>query len=155
MSWQGSSSLRDRGLAALPYLLPLVEGIGFGVFLFRQFPPLQLLLVPLMPLLQLTSVIPFFSLIVFFLLLFLVVRNTNISRFIRFNTMQAILLDIVLFLCQLGLSLVPGTGLVTETITNAVFLGMLAAVGFSVVQTLRGEYAQIPTISDAVNMQVP
>lgn len=155
MSWQGSYSWRDRGLAALPYLLPLVEGIGFGVFLFNQFPPLQLLLIPLMPVLQLASTIPFFSLIVFFLLLFLVVRNTNISRFIRFNTMQAILLDIVLFLCQLGLSIAPRSGLVTETITNAVFLGMLAAVGFSVVQTLRGEYAEIPTISDAVNMQVP
>ncbi|MEM6518966.1 MAG: Tic20 family protein, partial [Cyanobacteria bacterium P01_C01_bin.70] len=101
---------------------------------------------------------PFAGIIVFILLLTLVVRNTNISHFIRFNTMQAILLDIALILGQiiLNMVLVPalGTGLIVDTILNVVLLGILGAVVYSLVQTVRGEYAEIPTISEAVYMQV-
>ncbi|MEM9769922.1 MAG: hypothetical protein AAF892_18825, partial [Cyanobacteria bacterium P01_D01_bin.71] len=72
--------------------------------------------------------------------------------------MQAILLDIALILGQiiLNMVLVPalGTGLIVDTILNVVLLGILGAVVYSLVQTVRGEYAEIPTISEAVYMQV-
>jgi hypothetical protein len=45
-------------------------------------------------------------------------------------------------------------GFILQTIYNMLFLGVLAAVMYSVVQSLRGQYAEIPTISDAVYMQV-
>lgn len=157
MTWRGTTTLSDRLLASLPYLLPLIDGLLFGLFLFREFPLLQVLFQPLYPIIALSQAIPFFGIIVFFLLLFLVVRNTNINHFIRFNTMQAILLDIILIICQVILQVLSPAvtgGLIVETIMNAVFLAMLAAVGFSVVQTLRGQYAEIPTISEAVHMQV-
>jgi uncharacterized membrane protein len=119
------------------------------------------LLVPLAPLLSvygtLQSTIPFFGLIIFFALILLVVRNPNISHFIRFNTMQAILLDIILVVFSLVLSLFDPSifgNLIVSTLNNVLFLGMLAAVGFSLVQTFRGLYAEIPTISQAVHMQV-
>lgn len=157
MNWRGSTTVIDRVWSSLPYLLPLVDGLLFGMAIFRDFPVLQVLVVPLIPLLSLYNSFPFFGLIVFFLLLFLVVRNTNISHFIRFNTMQAILLDIVLILCRVILQLLGpalGGGLIVETLMNVVFLGMVAAVTYSVFQTARGNYAEIPTISDAVHMQV-
>ncbi|HEY9761051.1 MAG TPA: Tic20 family protein [Trichocoleus sp.] len=157
MNWRGSTAVTDRIWSSLPYLLPLVEGLLFGQFLFEEFPALTVLLIPLTPLLALYKVIPFFSAIVFFGLFLLVVRNTNINNFIRFNTMQAILLDIVLFLCRIILEILAPAlrgGLILETLMNVVFLGMLAAVVYSVVQTLRGQYAEIPTISEAVHMQV-
>ncbi|HEY9735163.1 MAG TPA: Tic20 family protein [Trichocoleus sp.] len=148
-------AITDRVWASLPYLLPLVDGVLFGEYLFRQFPALQIFLVPLAPLMVLNS--GFFGLIVFFLIFLLVVRNSNINRFIRFNAMQAILLDIVLIICRVVLQILGPTlqgGLIIETLMNVVFLGMLAAVVYSVVQTVRGEYAEIPTISEAVHMQV-
>ncbi|MEO0537581.1 MAG: Tic20 family protein [Cyanobacteria bacterium P01_A01_bin.123] len=157
MTWRGANTTADRFFAVLPYLLPLVYGIEFGRFLFNQFPITQLLFVPLAPLLQIVYGFPFAGLIIFFLLFLLVVRNPNISHFIRFNTMQAILLDIVLVLCRLIFGLLGGalgSGLVVETLSNVIFLGTLAAVGYSVVQSLMGRYAEIPTISEAVHMQV-
>lgn len=157
MSWRGTTTVTDRIWASLPYLLPFIVGFPFGISLLQEFPILGIIFGPLFPVLSLYYTVPFLGLIVFFLLLFLVVRNTNISHFIRFNTMQAILLDIVLILCQLILGIVQpalGDSLIAETLNNVVFLGMLAAVGYSVVQTWRGEYAEIPTISDAVHMQV-
>lgn len=154
MDLRGPAAI-DRVWASLPYLLPLVDGLMFGMYLFRQFPALQIILVPLAPLMALNS--GFLGLIVFFLIFLLVVRNPNISRFIRFNAMQAILLDIVLIICRVVLQILGPTlqgGLILETLMNVVFLGMLAAVVYSVVQTVRGEYAEIPTISEAVHMQV-
>lgn len=157
MNWRGSPTVSDRILSSLPYLLPLVDGLLFGEFLFREFPALSFLFIPLTPLLALYQFIPFFGLIVFFGLFLLVVRNANINHFIRFNTMQAILLDIVLVICRIMLQILQpalGGGLILETLMNVVFLGVVAAIVYSVVQTLRGQYAEIPTISEAVHMQV-
>ena len=167
MAWHGTTTPRDRFFGCLPYLLPLMEvsllGATFGqggngIGLFAQFPDLNLILLPLFPLIQIYTGFPFAGLIIFIVLLTLVVRNTNISHFIRFNTMQAILLDIVLFLGRiiLDMVLVPvaGTSLLVDTFLNVVLLGILGAIIYSVVQTARGQYAEIPTLSEAVYMQV-
>ncbi|MDB9375065.1 Tic20 family protein [Nodularia sphaerocarpa] len=157
MTWRGSITVSDRIFACLPYLLPLVEGLAFGRFLFSQFPLLAVLFLPLSPIQGIYASIPFASLIIFFALLFLVVRNEKVSHFIRFNTMQAILLDIVLFLCSIVLQIVssiPGAGFALETIANTIFIGIVAAVVYSVAQSVLGRYAEIPAISDAVHMQV-
>jgi uncharacterized membrane protein len=101
--------------------------------------------------------IPFADLVIFFLLFLLVIRNERIIHFIRFNAMQALLLDILLFLCslvQMYLLRPLGTNLITETLINIVFLGTLAACGYSVVQSLLGRYAEIPTLSEAAYAQV-
>jgi uncharacterized membrane protein len=157
MTWRGTTTVKDRIFACLPYLLPLVEGIGFGRFLFAQFPALQVILIPLSPVLAIYSTIPFAGLIIFFALFMLVVRNEKINHFIRFNTMQAILLDIVLILCSLLISVlnpIPGANFAIETLTNTIFIGLLASVIYSVIQTIMGRYAEIPAISNAVYMQV-
>ena len=157
MTWRKSTTVQDRILACLPYLLPLIEGLAFSDFLLSDFPALQVFFVPILPLLALYSSIPFFGMIVFFALFLLVVRNESISHFIRFNTMQAIIIDIVIFLCSLLLPIlrpIPGTAFAMQTIASTIFLGVVVAVVFSVVQSLRGVYAEIPAISDAVHAQV-
>lgn len=157
MTWRGTTTVKDRIFACLPYLLPLISGLPFGTFLFRQFPALSLLLLPLQPVLLIYRAIPFAGLVVFFLLFLLVVRNERIAHFIRFNTMQAILLDIVLVLCSLVLDiLLPALrfNLLTETLLNIVFLGTVVACGYSVVQSILGRYAEIPALSEAVYAQV-
>jgi uncharacterized membrane protein len=159
MTWRGSTTPQDRIFACLPYLLPLLDGLRFSMPFFTQFPALQPILLPFIPLLGIyNSLGGFAGFIIFILLFMLVVRNDNISHFIRFNTLQAILLGIVLSLCSLVISYVlqPALqgGLILDTLFNVVFLGTVAAVIYSVVQSALGRYAEIPTISDAVYMQV-
>ena len=158
MTWRGSTNPTDRIFACLPYVLPLVYSLSFSGPLFAQLPELQVLFIPLMPIVALYQAIPFASLIVFFALFMLVVRNENINHFIRFNTMQAIMIDIVLILCSVvvGFMLEPilGGGLLLQTLFNVIFLGTIAAVIYAVVQSVLGRYAEIPTLSDAVYMQV-
>ena len=155
MTWRGSTTVPDRIFASLPYLLPLIRGLAFCRFQFTQFPVLQLLLIPLAPLMKIYS-LPLASLIIFFALYLGVVRNENISHFIRFNAMQAILLDIVVILCRLVLPIFEGAQVpfIAETLYNIVFLGAFAAFVYAVVQSLLGRYAEIPPLSDAVYMQV-
>lgn len=166
MTWRGTATAQDRFFGSLPYLLPLMEvsllalsyAVRFGIGLFAQFPIFRLILVPLSPLIRIYTGFPFAGLIVFILLLSLVVRNSNISHFIRFNTMQAILLDILLIVGQMILSLILqpalGPGIVLDTLLNVVVLGVLAALSYCVAQTVLGRYAEIPTLSEAVYMQV-
>lgn len=157
MTLRGSTTVSDRIFACLPYLLPLIEVLQFGAFLLIQFPPLKVLFLPLEPLVAIYFGVPFAGLIIFFALFLLVVRNEKISHFIRFNTMQAILLDIVIFLFSILTNLVgivPASGFAIQTLSTTIFLGIVAAVVYSVVQSLMGRYAEIPAISDAVYMQV-
>ncbi|WP_413171228.1 Tic20 family protein [Anabaena azotica] len=158
MSWRGSTTVPDRIFACLPYLLPLIDSLMFSSSLLKQFPVLAILLLPLQPVLIIYAGLgQIGQIIVFFAMFILVVRNEKISHFIRFNTMQAILLDIVIFLCSILLRIltpIPGTGFAIETLANTIFLGIVASVFYSVFQSLMGRYAEIPAISDAVYMQV-
>ncbi|MFB2875786.1 Tic20 family protein [Floridanema aerugineum] len=164
MSWRGTTTVADRIFASLPYLLPLMDGLSFSGAFFSQFPSLRILILPLLPLLQIYGIINssffgFGSLILFLGLYFLVVRNEKVPHFIRFNTMQAILIGIVLSLCGLilGYILAPVLGTTSfamQTLMTTIFLGVVAAFFYSVIQTLMGRYAEIPTISEAVYMQV-
>jgi hypothetical protein len=158
MTWRGSPTVTDRIFASLPYLLPLFSVYPFGIFVFQQFPDLaRILSLLLTPVAFIYSLVPFADLVIFFLLFLLVVRNERIQHFIRFNTMQAILLDILVFLCGLifRYMLSPlGSNLVTQTLIVMVFLATLATCVYSVVQSLQGRYAEIPTLSEAAYAQV-
>jgi uncharacterized membrane protein len=158
MAWRGSTTVTDRIFASLPYLLPLFSALPFGVFVFQQFPDLAtILLLLLTPVTFIYRIVPFPDLVIFFLLFLLVVRNEKIQHFIRFNTMQALLLDILVFLCSLlwQYILQPlGFNLVTQTLLALVFLAALAACIYSVVKSLQGHYAEIPSLSEAAYAQV-
>jgi len=159
MTWRGSTDTKDRIFAALVYLLPLYSAFAFGIFIFQQIPFLgAALAIALYPLAFLYSSLGSFgSLIIFFVLFFAVVRNPRISHFIRFNTMQAILIDILVSLLGLVLGFVArglGANLALETLFNVVFLGAFAACVYSIIQSVIGKYADIPTISEAAYSQV-
>ncbi|ELP57102.1 putative membrane protein [Microcystis aeruginosa TAIHU98] len=166
MTWRGSTDTKDRIFAALVYLLPLYSAFAFGIFIFQQIPFLgAALAIALYPLAFLYSSLGSFgssspgsfgSLIIFFVLFLAVVRNPRISHFIRFNTMQAILIDILVSLLRLVLDFVArgGANLVVETLFNVVFLGAFAACVYSIIQSVIGKYADIPTISEAAYSQV-
>jgi len=168
MTWRSSTTPLDRICAALVYLIPLYNGFPYGHFLFAQFPFLTYLRYPRIPLEIVYSLIPFGlgSLLVFIILFVGVVRNEKIPHFIRFNTMQAILISILLILLKAVISLIlnlvtnrkyhfemPPDSFFTEILFNTIFLGVLAMVGYSVVQSARGRYAEMPVISEASYLQ--
>lgn len=159
----GSAPALDRAFSALAYVMPLASALDAASYFFRflaaQAPPvlqfISLILYPLQPLIALENSI--LGLVVFIVLFLFVIRNQNISRFIRFNVLQAILVSFMISITLLVLDILQLTGdnLVGETLSNVMFLGGMAIVVYSVAQSVLGRYAEIPTISDAVNMQMP
>ncbi|MEM8610837.1 MAG: Tic20 family protein [Cyanobacteria bacterium P01_H01_bin.105] len=165
MTWRSTTETSDKLLGSLPYLLPLLDAVVVGGALFKliaNFPVLvplgEILLILVTPVRFVYGLLPFGlgSLAVFFALFLLVVRNPNISHFIRFNTLQAILIGFIISIGSLLLSLLtmPGLALITDTFYNVLLFGGIAAVGYSVFQCLMGRYPEIPTISEAVHMQI-
>ena len=149
-SWQ-------RLLALLTYLLPWSDGLPFGRSLTSLFPVLQWLSLPALPLLLVEQAIPFGGFILFLVLFLGVVRNPRVPYFIRFNALQAILLDIILIVLSLAFNLLLaplGGNFAVRTLANTIFLGMLVLVLFGIIQCLRGKEADIPSLSEAVRMQL-
>ena len=146
----------QRLLALLPYLLPWSDGLPFGRSLYGLFPALQWLSLPALPVVLVEQAVPFGGFILFLVLFLAVVRNPRIPYFLRFNVLQAILLDIVLVVVSLAFQLLRlgSLGFAGRTLANTVFLGMLVLLVFAVVQCVRGKEADVPSLSEAVRMQL-
>jgi uncharacterized membrane protein len=164
MTWRGSVSPTDRIFSSLVYILPLLDVVMLVAGpLMRS----DSFLTPILAVIitVLSPIIPIYygfgglmPLIVFFALFMLVVRNEAVAHFIRFNAMQSILFGIVLSLVSIvwryALGQFLGGSVIEQTLFNTIFLGTLVAVGYSVIQSALGRYAEIPTVSDAAYTQV-
>jgi hypothetical protein len=88
--YRGSSSpdLPERVLSALPYLLPFLDSLGYGRFLFFQYPMITRAIAPLAPLISLYSTVPFAPFVAFLGVYIGIINNQRWPRFVRFNAMQ-------------------------------------------------------------------
>lgn len=168
MNSQGSQTAADRFFGSVAYLLPIIEVFSFGVFIFKEFPIVALIYVPLAPLMWIYGTIAGisaggvgFGSFIFFLILYLgVVTNRQIARFIRFNTLQAILIGILIALCGLTFDIflplpVIGEGSLTHQVfSSVIFLITIAVSGYGIVTSLLGKYTEIPKLSETAQMQI-
>jgi Chloroplast import apparatus Tic20-like len=156
MSSQGAETAADRFFGSLAYLLPIADVYFFGIFIFEQFPIVRELYQPLLPLVTINS--GFGGFILFMLLYIGVAANPRVSRFIRFNVLQAILIGILISLCQLLLQYVflkiPGIEILTQVLMNTVFFGTIAMAVYGIVMSVLGKYTEIPQLSETAQMQV-
>ena len=155
----------NRLYACLPYLLPIAAVVGFGGFLFDQFPQLEALFFPIFVLkgilaISILQIIPL-RFVAWLCVFFGIVRNYKVNHFIRFNGMQALLLDIVVELVRVMLMiLVQLLGTVAffpfmfQIISSVTFLGIIAASGYGIGQSVWGKYAEMPVVSEVAYMQV-
>eukprot|EP00171_Calliarthron_tuberculosum_P010966 IDg10966t1 len=155
----GSAPPLERALSILPYFLPILDSLSFGRFVFESVPALsRIILGVLGPVYAVYRGIPFVAFGVFLALYIFVVRNANVSRFIRFNTFQALMLDIALIIPQLLSSMrvgIPVPLTVVEITVSAVFYAVLLTVGYAVAANLRGRLPdQIPGVSASVYSQM-
>ncbi len=166
MTRRGSVNYLDRLYASLTYLLPITAVLMFGAFLFKQFPDLIIVFFPILKVNQILSIpiMDFISVrfVVWFCVFIFVIRSYKVNHFVRFNAMQAILLDIVVALvgaiAQILIVILGQTGalgFILQIISSVTFLGITAAFLYSVFECIRGKYAdKIPVISDVAYHQV-
>ncbi len=150
-------SFWQKLIGMLIYLLPWSDAIPFGRYLFIDFPFLQWLALPALPIIFFEKVIPFGSLLLFFLLFLGIARNPKIPYFLRFNTLQSLLIDIGLIIISYGFEIIIqpfGKGLFVSTLSSTVFISILAILIFSFGECIKGKEPDLPAISQAVRMQL-
>ena len=107
----------------------------------RDLPILTTLLAPVTSVARLYFSVPFASLVVFFVIYLGIINNQNLDRSVRFNAMQAILLDIILIVPSLLERTLPAPNSpiflqLYITFSNTIFLFVLCAFFYGVVRTL-------------------
>ena len=149
--------LWQRLLGLVAYLLPWSDALSFGRELYSLFPWISSLALPATPVLLLERSIPFGGFLLFLVLFLVVVRNPNVPYYLRFNVLQAILLDILLVVLALAFNVLLsplGNSLMIRTLNNTVFIGALVLVLYASIQCIRGKEADLPSLSEAVRMQL-
>jgi hypothetical protein len=160
MTWRSDISGNDRFFGCLPYLIPLIEIVQPLMLLAVLVPalaPLSFLLAPLLPLLKIYYGIPFGSFAVFLLLFLAVVQNPKINYSVRFNTLQSLLISILISLWGLvsNYALQPLLGGTVATISLLVLaVAVFAVCLYSIGMTAFGKYADVPKLSENVRLMI-
>eukprot|EP00904_Undaria_pinnatifida_P012314 jgi/Undpi1/8212/HiC_scaffold_25.g10682.m1 len=158
----GAATAADKALSALPYLLPLIDGISYAGHLFGAFPEQTTWAQPLAVVLLALRSVPFATLVGFFSLSALS-SNPQVNKLVRFNMQQAINLDIALIvpgvlgllasasLGQDAYKLVP----LAEAGSDVVFVALLAAVAYSVLTSSTGSFPNKLPLLGRMNRENP
>jgi len=155
----------DKVVSVLPYLFPLLDSLQYARFLLTSEDgtpnPIG---IPFLILYTLYRKVPFSGFVAFFAINFLS-GNPKLNRLIRFNSQQAIFLDIALIFPGLifGIagSALPAIGvelpkIVTEVSSDATFVVVAIAIIYCTVSSLLGvEPNKLPYISQSVDDRMP
>lgn len=154
-----SIDVPDRLISAVCYFYPFFDGIQYGKYVITQFTAIQALINPLVPAIRVFKSFPFNGFLVFLTLYFGVVRNQNFSRYVRFNTMQVIVLDVLLIfpdLLERSFNPRDGVGLdVLMSLDSTVFLFLFVSLIYGSSSCLLGQVPRLPIVAEAADRQVP
>ena len=182
-----SVTFGDRLCAILPYLFPITTVHMIAWYPFYLLPPLEILLSPFLQLNKMVGVafllmqyllianknLTFlfwvtpniltlqFRLLVLLCIFIFVVKNNRVNPFIRFNTMQALLLDIVILTLSVIISFLVHNPIRIDVFTillrlivSLSFLILTSTFTYSIFQCVRGKYPKLPIISDFIYHQI-
>lgn len=153
-----SADAPDRLISAICYFYPFFDGIQYGKYVISQVAPIKTLIQPLVPAIKVFKGFPLNGFLVFITLYFVVVRNNNFSRYVRFNTMQAIVLDVLLIfpdLLERSFNPRDGVGLdLLMSFDSTVFLFLLVCLIYGSSSCLLGQLPRLPIVAEAADRQV-
>ena len=155
MAQSDDAELVDRLFASAVYLFPITDGFQFGKFIYASVPPIGALAYNVAPIINAFDSIPFSGLI-FFIGLSTLSRNPGLSRFLRFNLQQAILLDIAFIIPGFVGSAGKMFPLAMQQVgCNTIFYAMVLSIGYAWYSCAQGKTPdQIPIVSDAANQAI-
>lgn len=158
----GSATAADKALSALPYILPLSDGMVYAQHLFQAFPAQTAWAQPIAGLLLAFQDIPLGTLVAFFGMSILA-SKPSVNKLLRFNMLQAINLDIALILPVL-LEPLASTSLThdayklapfSNAASDVLFLLLLAAVVYSIGSSATGTLPNKLPLFGSLNRENP
>ncbi len=147
----------ERLISSLLYIIPWSDAVEYGTDIYYNFPITKFLILPALPLILLQNSLPIGNLLLFLILFIGIARNYNLPYFLRLNTMQALLIKIILIIysyLNILLNQIFGTLKIFTAIESTIFIATLATIIFSCTQCLRGIEPDLPGISNSAKMQI-
>ncbi|KAG2488538.1 hypothetical protein HYH03_012857 [Edaphochlamys debaryana] len=151
----------DRVAAALPFLLPLLDGLPYAKFIMVQYPFVARAFAPLAPLMYIYHAFPFAPFLIFLAVYTGIVNNQAFPRYVRYHAMQAVLLDVLLIIPNVVLNDVwkapVGDDLGLQAyilVYNFLFLFVATSAAYGMGSSLVGITARLPLVADAAEAQV-
>ncbi|OAY65729.1 Protein TIC 20-II, chloroplastic, partial [Ananas comosus] len=116
---------------------------------------------PLLPLAAAYRAVPYAPFVAFFALYLGVARNPSLARFVRFNAMQAVVLDVLLALPALAHRVLggaaPARGLGFRALVlgyDIIFVAAAASFLYSVLSCVLGRTPYLPLVASAADRQL-
>ncbi len=149
--------LKERIISTMLYILPWSDVVPYGSYIYSNFPIFELLALPRIPILIVQQNLPFGDFLIFLILFLGVAKNYKIPYFIRFNTMQILLLKLGLIIFNYGYILLIRVNInsaIGDFLETIIFVGTLTIILFAITQCSRGFKPDIPIVSEAAEMQI-
>ena len=151
------SSLGQRILGILLYLIPWADGLAFGNHLYIKYPLTQIIQIPAIPIIIIERSIPFGNLLLFLAIYIGLVRNNKISYFLRFNALQSLLINIGIiilnFIFQIFFNPFSNS-LIIRTFSSTLLISLFSIITYCIWSCAQGNEPEIPGISQATKMQL-
>ncbi len=150
-------SLGGKVLGVILYMIPWTDSIGFGNHLYIQYPFIQIIQIPAIPIILIERSIPFGNLLLFLAIFIGIVRNNKVSYFLRFNALQSLLINIGIiiigFIFEILFSPFANT-LIIRTFSSTLLISIFSVLVFCVWSCIQGNEPNLPGISNAAKMQL-
>ena len=150
-------SLGGKILSILLYMIPWSDSIIFGNQIYIKYPFTQIIQIPAIPIILIERSIPFGSLLLFLAIFIGIVRNNKVSYFLRFNALQALLINIgviiLSFIFQIFFSTF-GNSLIIRTFSSTLLISLFSIIIYCVWSCIQGNEPNLPTISQAAKLQL-
>lgn len=152
----------DRALCALPYFLPLSDGITYARHLYETFPQQLEWTEPLAVALIFCRALPFATLAAFFGMS-LLARSPQVNKLLRYNLIQAINFDIALIVPSLlgplatwslggdAYKLVP----ITNALSDVLFVSLMFTIAYSITASFLGTFPNKLPLFGRLNPENP
>ena len=147
----------ERILGILLYLIPWADCLKFGNHLFIKYPFTQIIQIPAIPIIIIERLIPYGNFLLFLLIFIGLVRNRNVSYFLRFNALQSLLINIGIIIVSFIFDILfnPfGNSLIIRTFSSTVLISLFSIITYCVWSCTQGNEPNLPGISQATKIQL-
>ena len=154
--------LAERGLSIISFVFPFIEVTSyFGPKVFLSTDNIVLRSFYLNHLTKLTTFYTENNLLIFIFMVWIFIicsrGSIPLTNYLRFNVIQAVLLNIICSCCGVIFTFVPivlRESMLGVIFANFLFLGVLLLIGYSSLLIIYGRIPRIPIISDAAKLQI-
>ena len=150
-------SIGAKILGVLLYMIPWADCLTFGNHLYIKYPFIQIIQIPAIPIILIERSIPFGNLLLFLAIFIGLVRNTQISYFLRFNALQSLLINIGIIKVNFIFEIIFSpflNSLIIRTFSSTLLFSLFAVIVYCVWSCTQGNEPDLPIISEATKMQL-